>query len=237
MSLGHDTALTWLGHATFRVHTPAGRTLLLDPWVASNPACPEAHKRLGDVDAMLITHGHFDHIADAVAIGTETGCQAVGIVELCAWLGRKGVENTIGMNKGGTIEVAGVKVTMVHADHSCGITEDDGSIVYGGEAVGYVVDVGNGFSFYFAGDTNVFGDMALIRELYAPSLAILPIGGHFTMGPREAAKAVELLGVKQVVPMHYGTFPLLGGTPEELEARVERLGCQVITLTPGDTLS
>ncbi|MEB3197181.1 MAG: metal-dependent hydrolase [Candidatus Sericytochromatia bacterium] len=236
MTLGRETTFTWLGHATFAVTTPGGQSLLLDPWVQSNPACPEALKDLPRVDAMLLTHGHFDHVADAVSLAKAHACPTVGIFELCHWLGRQGVSSTLDMNKGGTVEVAGVHVTMVHADHSCGIQEADGSIVYGGEAVGYVVRLENGFTFYFAGDTNVFGDMALIGELYRPDLAILPIGGHYVMGPREAAKAVELLGVKQVIPMHFGTFPVLAGTPEDLQARVASLGCQVLAMRPGETL-
>lgn len=237
MNLGRDTTFTWLGHATFLVQTPGGKRLLLDPWVQSNPACPDKLKDVGALDAMLITHGHFDHIADAVPLARQTHCPVVGIVELCNWLGRQDVKNTVDMNKGGTVEVAGVRITMVHADHSCGIEDTDGSIIYGGEAVGYVVELENGFKFYFAGDTNVFGDMALIGELYQPDIAFLPIGGHYVMGPREAAKAVELLRVKNVVPMHYGTFPILAGTPESFQTLVEPLGCRVLRMEPGGTLS
>lgn len=236
MNLNKNVDFTWLGHGTFKVKTPGGKTLLLDPWVMNNPACPDTLKNVDGVDAMLISHGHFDHIADAVAIAKRTNCTAVGIFELATWLNKKGVENTVDMNKGGTAEVAGVKVTMVHADHSCGISEDDGSIVYGGEAVGFVVELENGFKFYFSGDTNVFGDMALIRELYQPDLAIIPIGGHYVMGPREAAKAVELLGVKHVIPMHYGTFPVLKGRPDELQPLVDRFGAEVATIQPGETI-
>jgi L-ascorbate metabolism protein UlaG (beta-lactamase superfamily) len=235
VKLNRNVEFTWLGHGTFKVKTPGGKSLLLDPWVMNNPVCPDGLKDVSGVDAMLITHGHFDHIADAVAIAKQTKCTAVGIFELATWLKGKGVENTIDMNKGGTAEVAGVKVTMVHADHSCGISDGD-AIVYGGEAVGFVVELENGFKFYFSGDTNVFGDMAIIRELYQPDVAIIPIGGHYVMGPREAAKAVELLGVKHVIPMHYGTFPVLKGRPNELQLLVDRFGAEVASIEPGETI-
>ena len=233
---GRGGSLTWLGHSTFLVGTPAGQTLLIDPWVDQNPVCPDEFKNLSHLDGMLITHGHFDHIADAVPIANRTKCPVIGIFELCHWLNRQGVTNTNAMNKGGTTNLAGVSITMVGADHSCGILEADGTISYGGEAVGYILRFDNGFSLYHAGDTNVFGDMALIAELYRPNLALLPIGGHFVMGPVEAAKAVELLQVKQVIPMHYGTFPVLAGTPDALAQLVQPLGCTVLTPAIGQTI-
>src|SRR3990172_307155 len=145
--------LTWLGHSCFRVETPGGRVIYIDPWLKENPACPAEHKQVKQVDVLLCTHGHFDHIAD-----------------------------------------------------SGGIQEDDGSIVYGGEACGYVLEFENGFKLYHAGDTNVFGDMHIIHELYQPEIALLPIGDLFTMSPREAAYACGLLKPKTVIPMHWGTF-------------------------------
>ena len=228
---------TWLGHGTFLLQTPEGKNILIDPWVENNPVCPDSLKKLDQVDLMLITHGHFDHIADAIPIAKQLTPQVVGIYELCHWLQRKGVENCVQMNKGGSVTLADVKITMVHADHSCGILEDDGSIVYGGEAVGYILTFSDGTKLYHAGDTNVFGDMALIQELYQPQIAMLPIGDQFTMSAREAAKACELLKPKVVVPMHFGTFPILTGTPDQLQELTKAMPLEVHGLKPGESLS
>jgi L-ascorbate metabolism protein UlaG (beta-lactamase superfamily) len=233
--LAQDAEFTWLGHATFRVKTPGGKTLLIDPWVRGNPACPGHLKEVDRCDLMLITHAHFDHIGDSIPIAQKTGAKVIGIVELLSWLGKKGVENLSPMNKGGTQHVGDISVTMVHADHSCGITDGD-QILYGGEAVGFVVTLENGFRFYHAGDTNVFGDMAIIHELYHPELVMLPIGDHFTMSPLEAAKAVQLLRPKHVLPMHFGTFPLLTGRPSKLRELTQGFGVTVHEMKPGDTL-
>jgi L-ascorbate metabolism protein UlaG (beta-lactamase superfamily) len=226
--------LTWLGHATFRVETPGGKTIIIDPWVMGNPKCPEADKKVNKVDVMLVTHGHGDHIGDAVEIAMRHKPTVVGIPELCGWLGRKGVTHLAEMNKGGTQTVGDIKVTMVHADHSCGITDGD-EVVYGGEACGYVIEFANGVKIYHAGDTNVFGDMQIIRDLYAPEIAMLPIGDHYTMSPREAAYACNLLQAKTVIPMHFGTFPLLTGTPAGLQKLVPNV--EVLEMKPGVTVS
>lgn len=234
--LNRDIAFTWLGHATFLIQSPGGKSVLIDPWVEGNPACPTDKKTIPSCDLILATHAHFDHIGDCIPIAQQTGAPVVGIVELLTWLGKKGVQNTKPMNKGGTQHFGEIAVTMVHADHSCGITDGD-QILYGGEAVGYVVRFENGFTLYHAGDTNVFGDMALISELYTPDLVMIPIGDHFTMSPREAAKAIRLLNAKHVIPMHFGTFPILTGTPQalrDLTADVE--GLTIYDLVPGDTL-
>jgi len=225
--------LTWLGHATFRIETPAGKTVLVDPWVMGNPMCPESEKKVKKVDVMLCTHGHFDHIGDAVAIAKQHNPTVVGIFELCAWMEKKGVKQTSPMNKGGTQKVGDLRVTMVHAEHSCGIQDGD-QIVYGGEACGYVIEFDNGVKIYHAGDTNVFGDMQIIRELYAPEIAMLPIGDHFTMSPREAAYACRLLKPKTVIPMHFGTFPVLTGTPAELKKLVK--DAEILEMKPGQTV-
>ena len=228
--------LTWLGNATFRITTPSGKVIVIDPWVQTNPMCPEPLKKFDRLDTMLITHGHFDHIADAVALGKQFKPQIVGIFETCVWLESKGVSNTNGMNKGGTQRVGEIEVTMVNAIHSCGIQDGD-KIVYGGEACGYIIRLPGGLTIYHAGDTAVFGDMKLIGELYAPDLALLPIGDHYTMGPREAAMAIRLLGVRQVVPMHFGTFPPLVGRPEQLRQITQDIsGLEIHALKPGDSI-
>jgi L-ascorbate metabolism protein UlaG (beta-lactamase superfamily) len=228
--------ITWLGHSTFRIVTPSGKRLLIDPWVMNNPACPDDLKDPGPLDAMLITHGHFDHIDDAVQLGRSTGAQMVSIAETAAWLGSKGLENLVDFNKGGTVEVAGCKVHMTHAVHSCGITDGD-RIVYGGEAAGYVVELEDGFKLYHAGDTAVFSDMALIGKLLRPDIALLPIGDWYTMGPVSAAEAIRLLGVKTVIPMHFGTFPVLTGTPAQLrEAASDVEGLEILDVDPGGSI-
>jgi L-ascorbate metabolism protein UlaG (beta-lactamase superfamily) len=226
--------LTWLGHATFRIETPNGKIIIVDPWVMGNPMCPEPEKKVNKVDVLLCTHGHFDHIGDAVEIAKKHNPQVVGMPELCGWLQKKGVKNCAEMNKGGTQTLQDIKVTMVHADHSCGIKDGD-ELVYGGEACGYVIEFSNGVKMYHAGDTNVFGDMAIIRELYAPEIVMLPIGDHYTMSPREAAYAVKLLKPKTVIPMHFATFPALTGRPGQLRKLVSEV--EVLEMTPGATVS
>ena len=227
--------LTWLGHSTFRLETD-DKTIYIDPWVMGNPACPEDEKKVEKVDALLCTHGHFDHIGDALAIAKQHNPTVVGIFELATWLNRKGAKTVSPMNKGGSQSVAGVRVTMTHAVHSCGIQEDDGTIIYGGEPCGFVIELESGLKLYHAGDTNVFGDMAIIRDLYAPAIALLPIGDLFTMSPREVAYACKLLRPNRVVPMHFGTFPPLTGTPGEVKRMIGESGAGVVDLKPGQTI-
>jgi len=241
MSLGNGVKLTWIGHASFILDTPGGKRALIDPWMTGNPVCPESLHDPGDVDLILLSHGHSDHTADVVRLAREkTPAAVMCMIELGDYLGSKGVENIVGGNKGGTLSAEGISVTLTHAFHSSSYGEEDGTIVYTGEPAGLIITLENGYRIYFAGDTTVFGDMALIGELYKPDLAMLPIGDFFTMGPMEAAKAVELLGVKHVVPMHYGTFPLLVGTPQGLRDELAKRGLTDVVveeLQPGDTLS
>ena len=226
--------ITWLGHGTAQFETNSGEVLVMDPWIEGNPAYPKGHV-IQRVDAIAISHGHFDHIHDALPLAKKFTPKIVGIFETTSWLESKGAKNTVGMNKGGTVDLGFVKLTMTHAVHSCGIL-DEGKILYGGEAAGYVLTWQDGRRIYFSGDTNVFSDMALIQELYAPELAFLPIGDHYTMSPHEAAKAVELLQVKAVIPMHFGTFPLLTGTPEALRAKIKGSATKVWDLKAGVTV-
>ncbi len=209
--------LTWLGHAAFRIDSPGGKRVYIDPFLHGNPKCPESELEPERVDLILLTHGHDDHVGDTLALAKAFSCPVIGHTELRGWLSTKGLSEDAGEapNKGGTVDVNGITVTLTDASHSSSAFEN-GTFVYLGEPCGLVVGLENGFKLYFAGDTCVFGDMALIARLYEPDLVVLPIGGHFTMDPRAAAVALELLGAKRCVPSHYGTFPLLTGTPEKL---------------------
>jgi L-ascorbate metabolism protein UlaG (beta-lactamase superfamily) len=206
----------------------------MDPWTDGNPAYPKGY-RIERVDTICITHGHFDHVHDAIPLAQRFSPEVVAIFETCDWLQSKGVANTRPMNKGGSQKVGEVTVTMTHAVHSCGIL-DDGKIIYGGEAAGYVLRFADGRVLYFAGDTNVFSDMHLIEQLYHPELAFLPIGDLFTMSPREAALACKMLHARKVIPMHFGTFPALTGRPEQLGELVTDLETEVWALEPGETV-
>jgi L-ascorbate metabolism protein UlaG (beta-lactamase superfamily) len=241
---------TWYGHANVHIESEAGTSILIDPWF-SNPRSPAGADVIRTCDVMLVTHGHHDHLgampgevasADAIVIARRTRPAWPAIHEMSLWLGAQQTgADVVGMNKGGSVEVGGVRVTMVPAEHSGGDwLADDGIPLYLGEPVGFVIGLENGRTVYHAGDTALFGDMRLIGEMYRPDVAFLPIGGHFTMDPSAAARAVELLGCATVVPIHYGTFPLLAGTPEQLRAELEHLGLgdvNVLSPEPGETIS
>ena len=227
-----DTTLTWLGHSAFRLDTSGGKRIYIDPFLNGNPKCPEDERKPERADIVAVTHGHGDHVGDTVDIAKKHGSTVVAIVELSGWLGRQGVDDgkLPGPNKGGTVDVEGVKFTVVNAFHTG--SAPDGS--YGGDPAGFVVTTEDGKTLYFAGDTCVFGDMQLIGRIYEPDVAIVPIGDHYTMGPKEASVAIELLGVKRVVPCHWGTFGLLTGTPDQLDVPA---GVTVERLQPGDSIT
>ena len=242
MTLDRDTRFTWYGHSCFEVTTPGGKTVIIDPFFA-NPRSPRTADSIDRCDLLLVTHGHYDHMGDAVALASRLRPAWPCIHEMSLWLGRRlpgGNDAATGMNKGETVEAAGLRVTMTMADHSAGDWNPDGGVpLYLGEPAGFVVEVESGFRFYFAGDTALFGDMRYIREFHRPDVAFLPIGDHFTMGPREAAAAVELLGVKDVIPIHYGTYPILAGTPDQLRGALAERGLGDVTVhspEPGGTV-
>jgi L-ascorbate metabolism protein UlaG (beta-lactamase superfamily) len=225
-----DTTLTWLGHATFRLDTAGGKRIYVDPFLNGNPKCPQNEVTPERVDIIALTHAHGDHLGDTVELAKQHGCTVVAPVELADWLQMKHeLENVRDPNKGGTVDVDGIKFTLTNAHHS----SSNNSLEYMGEPVGIVVTTEDGKKIYFAGDTCVFGDMQLIGRLYSPDVAVLPIGDHYTMGPKEASLAVELLGVKRVVPCHWGTFPALTGTPDQLQVGGD---VTVEKIEPGDSV-
>lgn len=227
--------ITWLGHATVLIETAVGTRILIDPFIAQNPSYPKEFKLPEGIELMLLTHGHSDHISDAVDVAQRSGAMVVANHEIVRWLASKGVKKAAGINFGGSYKFKDVTATMVDAKHSSGI-EDGGALIYAGNPAGFVVTIEGGPVLYHAGDTCAFTDMKIIRELYAPQIAMLPIGDHYTMGPKEAALAVEFLGVKTVLPIHFGTFPLLTGNPEALKKALAARGLkdvEVIEAAPG----
>ncbi|MGI8865611.1 MAG: metal-dependent hydrolase [Rubrobacteraceae bacterium] len=233
------TRITYLGHSAFRLVTAGDEQILIDPFLSQNPQTPEHLKTVGECDTILLTHGHFDHMGDTIQIAQETGATVVGNFEIFSYLQSQGIENSMPLNKGGTAQVGGVKVTATNAFHSSSIQLEDGSSIYGGEPNGFVIEFESGFTLYHAGDTSVFGDMQLIAELYGPELALLPIGNQVVMSPFEAAHAARLLNVGHVGPIHYGTFPFIPGTPEEFQKHLNEIArnVDVHVMQPGDDLA
>ena len=228
--------ITYFGHATFSLTTPSGQVALIDPFVMHNPSCPEKLKKFSRLDVIFLSHAHGDHFADLVELAKLHGSKVFAIFETAMWLNSKGVDKAHPMGKGGSQKFGDFEVTFTNAFHSNSI-DDGGNIFYAGEPAGLIIRMPDGFTIYHAGDTCVFGDMKLIGEIYKPNVALLPIGDNFTMGPREAAYAVRLLGVKDVIPMHYGTFPPLVGTPEEFKTQAKDIaGLNIHVMKPGDTI-
>lgn len=232
MSSANGTRITWLGHATVLLQTAKGTNILIDPFIVQNPKYPKDFELPSKIDYILLTHGHGDHISDVVPVAERHGAKVVAIYELAAYVASKGVAETVGMNLGGTVNLDGVTATMVDAKHSAGAQDEKGTH-YVGVATGFVIKLPDGPTIYAAGDTAVFGDMKLIGELYRPTVAMLPIGGHFTMGPTEAALAVKLIEPEVVLPLHFGTFPMLTGTPQEL-AELVGPKVKVVDWSPGE---
>jgi L-ascorbate metabolism protein UlaG (beta-lactamase superfamily) len=243
--------LQWYGQSAFKIKTPGGKVILIDPFITNNPKTPENLKdleKIGNIDLILVTHGHGDHVGDTAQLSEKTGAKVAMNADMghtFAALGWVPYERLIGFNKSGPIMPIGenIKITMVHAEHSSEVVHTDSvskkkSVHPGGEPAGYIIELENGYKIYHAGDTGVFTDMRMISELYNPNLVMLPIGGHYTMDPEHAAYAVKnFFKESKIIPMHYGTFPPLKGTPEEFKNHLQGVSTEVIVMNPGETRS
>ncbi len=248
---GAKVEILWLGQAATRVTTPTGKVIVIDPFLTNNPKTPAQYKSLdslGKVDVILVTHGHGDHTGDVKELAAKTGAKVygpAGLVQTMIELGWVTAEQGVRFGKGGTVTPAGpqIRITQVHAEHSSEVTVTDPvtkkTTTYpGGEPAGFIVEFENGFKLYHMGDTGLFGDMRLIGEYYKPDLIMIPIGGHFVMDPKDAAYATkEMLRPKYAIPFHYGTFPVLKGTPQEYQAALGQTSTQVFPISPGDKLT
>jgi L-ascorbate metabolism protein UlaG (beta-lactamase superfamily) len=210
--------------------------LFIDPFLKNNPKTPEAMKEVEKADLILPTHGHGDHLGDTIAIAQKTNATVIAMAELAGYIGQKGIKNIVRMNKGGSFSFKGLQITMVQALHSSSITEGN-QVLYAGEPAGFIIRFENGLTVYHAGDTAVFADMEILGKIYRPDLAFLPIGSLFTMDPREATYASKLLQPKFVIPMHFGTWPVLTGTSEQFtQLMKDQAGVKVIVMQPGSTI-
>jgi L-ascorbate metabolism protein UlaG (beta-lactamase superfamily) len=234
--IGKGVKITYLGHSAFKLVSPQGVVIYVDPFLKNNPQTPADQKEVDKADMILPTHGHGDHLGDTVAIAQKTNASVVAIAELATYLTKKGLKNVVRMNKGGSYTAKGIRITLVNAQHSSSVTEE-GQVIYTGEPGGFIIRFENGFTVYHAGDTAVMADMKIFGDIYKPNLALLPIGSHFTMDPQEAAYACQLLRPQFAIPMHYKTFPVLTGTPEAfIQAMKDQPGVKVIVMNPGQTI-